>query len=118
MRKELIRKAVEDEIKKHAVEAIKAREEDARDEKKQHNKKILHIAEDNYLKDMRDETEKIEEIQKTKRIVKHAKRNAQNQTKRENIVSALQKLRYGMDQLDSQADKMIYTRIVKQSSKD
>ena len=112
LRKDMIEKAVEREIEKHAAKAIKAREEEALADRREHNKKVLVIAEDNFLQDMRDEKEAIEQIQREKRMSKHAQRNAENIQKRENILSALKKLRNGMDQLDSQADKMIHHRIV------
>ena len=112
LRKDMIEKTVEKEIKKNAAKAIKAREEDALAERKRANKKVLNIAEDNFLKDMSDEKEEIETLQRNRRMFKHAQRNAENQQKRENIVEALKKLRYGMDQLDSQADKMVHNRLI------
>ena len=112
LRKNMIEKAVEREIQKHAAKAIKAREEEAIADKREHNKKILNIAEDNFVQNLRDENDEIEEIKHKQHIYKHAQRNAENQMKREQILSALKNIRYGMDQLDSQADKMVHHRLV------
>lgn len=108
LRQNMINRSVQERIKEEAVSAIKAKEEDALAQRQKANKKVLLIAEDNFERDMRDEADQIEEIQRKRRIQKHAQVDFQRKSQRDQLVASLYKLRSGMDQLDSQADKMVH----------
>jgi hypothetical protein len=97
-------------VNEAAAAAIATRKEEVRAEKKEKDRKLLSVAEQEFARQVELEEEEAAARNRNRRIAKRASIDLKRREHRADVAQSLRTLRRGMDQLDSAADAMINRR--------
>lgn len=112
LRKVKIVNTVKNKIEEATAQAIAARQEEVRAQKKEKGHKLLEVAEQEFNRISEYEAETTEKKQQTRRVQSKARVSMRRQQHRDNVHQSIQTLRHGLDELDSAADAMLNRRFV------
>jgi hypothetical protein len=112
LRQQKIELDIEAKMKEAAAAAIASRKEEVRSSKRERDRELLDIAEQEFVRNIRLDDEVAEKENKTRRIARRADVEIKRRQYRDDVDKSLKTLRRGMDQLDSAADAMINRRFV------
>jgi hypothetical protein len=103
---------IEAKMKEAAAAAIASRREEVRSSKRERDRELLGIAEQEFARKIRLDKEAAERENKNRRIARRADIDVKRKQHLEDVDRSLKTLRRGMDHLDSAADAMINRRFV------
>lgn len=110
LRQQKIEHDIEEKIKEATAIAIANRKEEVRSNKREKDRRLLDVAEQEFNRIAQFEEEETEKKNRTKRIAKRAQVSQKRQQHRDDVSKSLATLRMGMDKLDSAADAMLSRR--------
>jgi hypothetical protein len=108
----MIERGIEERIKEATAAAIATRKEEVHASKRERDRKLLDLAEQEFARRVELDNEAASEESKTRRVAKRAAVDLRRKEHREDVTKSLKTLRRGMDHLDSAADAMINRRFV------
>lgn len=112
LREQKVDRELEAKIKEATAIAIANRKEEVRASKREKDRRLLDIAEQEFNRISQFEAEETDEKNRKRRIAKRAQVVQRRQEHRDNVSKSLSTLRKGMDKLDSAADAMLSRRFV------
>ena len=112
MRQKKIEHDVEQKIQEATQIAIANRKEEVRAQRKERDRRLLDVAEQEFNRIARYEDEDAEKKFTERRVMKKARIDKKRKEHRDDVSKSLATLRRGMDQLDSAADAMLSRRFV------
>ena len=112
IRQKKIERDIEEKIREATAIAIANRKEEVKAQRKEKDKRLLEVAEQEFNRIVRYEDEKSEKKFNEERVAHHAQICKQRRDHREDVKKSLATLRRGLDELDSAADAMLSRRFV------
>jgi hypothetical protein len=112
LRQQKMELEIEAKMKEAAAAAIASRREEVRSSKRERDRELLGIAEQEFARKIRLDEEAAERENKNRRIARRADIDVKRKQHLEDVDRSLKTLRRGMDHLDSAADAMINRRFV------
>jgi aminopeptidase N len=112
LRQKRIERDIEAKVNEAAAAAVATRKEEVRSNKRERDRKLLSVAEQEFVRRVELNEEAAATKSRNRRIAKRASVDLKRREHRADVGQSLTTLRRGLDQLDSAADAMIHRRFV------